>query len=60
MEEQAKEKLDIKIDNGELATSTIPSDFTEPEELYQTLIEMVKRYHPSDDIHLIEKAYRSA
>ena len=60
MEEQAKEKLDIKIDNGELATSTIPSDFTEPEELYQTLIEMVKRYHPSDDIHLIEKAYRIA
>ena len=31
-----------------------------PEQLYQELIERVKRYHPSDDISLIEKAYRVA
>lgn len=55
-----KEKMDIKIDNGELETSTIPEDFTEPQELYDKLIRMVKRYHPSDDVHLIEKAYKIA
>lgn len=50
----------IKLDNGELATSTIPEDFTAPEVLYHKLIEMVKQYHPSDDISMIEKAYRIA
>lgn len=35
-------------------------DYTSPEELYDNLIEIVKRYHPSDDISLIEKAYRIA
>ena len=60
MEERSKEELNVKIDNGELATSMVPSDFTKPEELYQMLIDMVKRYHPSDDIHLIEKAYKIA
>ena len=60
MEHQPNEGLDIKIDNGELETSTVPADFTDPEVLYQKLIDMVRRYHPSDDIHLIEKAYRIA
>ena len=55
-----EEKMDIKIDNGELATSTIPEDFTDPAVLYDKLIRMVRRYHPSDDVHLIEKAYRIA
>ena len=35
-------------------------DFTSPEELYGELIASVKKYHPSDDISLIEKAYRVA
>ena len=35
-------------------------DYTSPEELYNNLIEIVKRYHPSDDISLIEKTYRVA
>lgn len=51
---------EVKIDNGELATSMIPEDFTEPEVLFQKLISMVKMYHPSDDVHLIEKAYKIA
>jgi guanosine-3',5'-bis(diphosphate) 3'-pyrophosphohydrolase len=51
---------EVKIDNGELATSMIPEDFTEPEVLFQKLISMVKKYHPSDDVHLIEKAYKIA
>lgn len=60
MDEKKHSQLDIKIDTGELETSTIPEDFTEPEVLYQKLIEMIRRYHPSDDITLIEKAYRIA
>ena len=35
-------------------------DFTSPEALYHELIEAVNRYHPSDDISMIEKAYRVA
>jgi guanosine-3',5'-bis(diphosphate) 3'-pyrophosphohydrolase len=31
-----------------------------PDELYQELIDVVKKYHPSDDISLIEKAYKIA
>ena len=37
-----------------------PSDFTPPEELYEQLKETVLRYHPSDDLKLIEKAYNVA
>ncbi len=35
-------------------------DFEEPEQLYGELIESVRKYHPSTDISLIEKAYRIA
>ena len=35
-------------------------DFTTPEELYGELIRSVRKYHPSDDISMIEKAYRVA
>lgn len=53
-------KLGIKIDNGELETSMIPEDFTEPGVLYDKLIAMIQKYHPSDDISMIEKAYKIA
>ena len=35
-------------------------DFTAPEVLYAELIEKVKKYHPSDDISMIENAYNIA
>ena len=35
-------------------------DFTSPEKLYHELIESIRKYHPSDDISMIEKAYRIA
>ncbi len=35
-------------------------DYTTPEMLYKDLIERVRKYHPSDDISLIEKAYHTA
>lgn len=54
------QQLDITIDTGELETSAIPEDFTEPELLYEKLIAMIRRYHPSDDISMVEKAYHIA
>ena len=35
-------------------------DFTSPEILYQELIKSVRKYHPSADISMIEKAYNIA
>ncbi len=35
-------------------------DFTSPDVLYDELIRSVRKYHPSDDISMIEKAYRIA
>ena len=37
-----------------------PANFTPPEVLYDELISSVKKYHPSDDLSLIEKAYEVA
>ncbi len=37
-----------------------PADFTAPEDLYEELKKRVLRYHPSDDLTMIEKAYRIA
>lgn len=48
---------EIMKKDRELST---PKDFTPPEELYQTLIEKVREYHPNTDITMIEKAYAIA
>ena len=37
-----------------------PADFTSPDVLYEDLIKTIRRYHPSDDISMVEKAYRIA
>ena len=37
-----------------------PADFTSPEVLYEELVNSVRKYHPSDDISQIEKAYKVA
>ena len=52
----ANKPTDKKVDI-ELET---PADFTSPEELYQNLIKSIRKYHPSDDISMIEKAYKIA
>ncbi|MBE6006218.1 MAG: bifunctional (p)ppGpp synthetase/guanosine-3',5'-bis(diphosphate) 3'-pyrophosphohydrolase [Lachnospiraceae bacterium] len=44
----------ISIDNGKIACI---GDYDSPQDLYKELIERVRKYHPSDDIRLIEKAY---
>ena len=35
-----------------------PEDYQDPEQLYQALIARVRKYHPSADITMIEKAYK--
>lgn len=37
-----------------------PEDYQDPELLYQSLIRRVRQYHPSADISMIEKAYKTA
>lgn len=34
-----------------------PADFTKPEELYKELVAAIRKYHPSTDISMVEKAY---
>ena len=36
------------------------SDFSDPEDLYQDLINRIRKYHPNADISMVEKAYRLA
>ena len=50
--------MEIKSPNDEELEA--PADFTSPEVLYQELIASIRRYHPSDDISMIEKAYHVA
>ncbi len=49
--------MDVIFDDGKISGS---QEFLNPEELYQELISHVRRYHPSDDISMIEKAYHVA
>ncbi len=42
------------------AVLTAPPSYTDPKELYQVLKERILKYHPSDDLRLIEKAYQTA
>lgn len=37
-----------------------PENFTDPEELYQCMIDHIKEYHPSSDLSMIQKAYEIA
>ena len=36
------------------------SDFTSPDDLYRELIRSIRKYHPSADITMVEKAYQAA
>ncbi len=37
-----------------------PADYEDPKELYDMLIARIQKYHPSDDVSLIQKAYETA
>ena len=49
LEEEIREKQKTQVLNPE-----------EPDALYLKLVDTIRRYHPSDDINLIERAYRLA
>lgn len=37
-----------------------PADFTSPDVLYEDLVRSIRKYHPSDDLAMVEKAYQIA
>ncbi len=51
-----------KLESVKKADAAVKSmnDFTSPEDLYQELISSVRKYHPSTDISMIQKAYEVA
>ena len=56
------ENEDAKLESVRKADAAVKSmdDFTSPEVLYQELIGSIRKYHPSADITIIQKAYESA
>lgn len=52
--EKQSNKTELVLDDGRIESI---KEFMSPEQLYQDLIERVRKYHPSDDISMIEKAY---
>ena len=62
MAEITAEELEIIEKEFHPGSSIIKSvkEFASPEELYQDLIRSIRKYHPSADISLVEKAYKVA
>lgn len=52
-----QQQEDMNIVGDDFSDITAPADFTEPEVLYNKLINTIQGYHPSADISMIEKAY---
>ena len=47
--------LGLEIVDGHAVKS--PEDYQDPEQLYQMLIARIRKYHPSTDVSMIEKAF---
>lgn len=56
-ENPEQEKTELVLDDGRIEAV---AEYKSPEELYADLIDRVHKYHPSDDISLIDKAYHLA
>lgn len=55
------EEKDLLMTNDSVENPVkAPADFTEPEILYKELIASIKKYRPTTDLSMIEKAYRAA
>ena len=48
----------LEIVDGHAVKS--PADYQDPDELYKILIDRVRRYHPSTDVSMLDKAYNIA
>ena len=55
--QEEQNNVGVVIDDGRIKAL---KEHLSPQELYDDLILRVKKYHPSDDISLIEKAYKLA
>ena len=53
----ATKGVELVLDDGHIEAL---GEFISPEELFEDLISRVRKYHPSDDISMIEKAYKIA
>ncbi len=61
-EKQLEQLEKLANDHKSLESDTFRStqDFVSPDQLHDELIASIRRYHPSEDISLVEKAYRIA
>lgn len=57
LKEMEQMERQIKDEAGALVET---KDFMDPQVLYQQLIERIKKYHPSADLSMVEKAYHIA
>ncbi len=57
MDETIRDLIQQHKPEQDLAT---PKDFTPPAELYLELLSRIRKYHPSDDFSMVEKAYHVA
>ena len=48
----------LKIVDGHAVKD--PEDYQDPDKLYEALVNRIRKYHPSEDLSLIEKAYTIA
>jgi len=56
-EERLIEQDGLMVD-GHLVKA--PADYQNPDELYQELVKRVRKYHPSTDVSLLDRAYKVA
>ena len=59
---EKKKNIDKSVySEAEYVEQTLkPEEYSTPEELYKQLIDIIRGYHPSADLSLIEKAYKIA
>ena len=50
----------VSNDSDEVKNMLEPAQYSDPEQLYEELIQTIKNYHPSADLSMIEKAYHIA
>ncbi len=50
--------LGLEIVDGHAVKA--PEDYQDPQELFDMLVARIRKYHPSDDVSLIQKAYDTA
>lgn len=58
MADVSKQEKEPHIVDGHLIK--VPADYQDPDGLYQALIKRVKKYHPSADVAILDKAYELA